>query len=498
MLLSVGATLGPYVIDGKLGAGGMGEVYRARDTRLDRLVAIKILPRDVTSDAAARARFDREARTVSALDHPNICALYDVGEFDGAPFLVMQYLNGRTLAEVLRSGPLPLDQVRRIGIEIASALRYAHERHILHRDIKPQNVMLLADGRVKLLDFGIARRDLAGDVHAATTAGLTRTGSILGTLEYMSPEQLSGTLIDGRSDIFSLGLVLYEMATGRNPFVGDTPPLTASAILAAAPPPVEAGSPAAALEPIVKKMLARDPEARYTSMSACIDDLNALATAPVSPPARSPVPRLIAVAAALLLIVLAGVVARSVLANRAVPATPETVAPATPVVSSSLAYWLDVQASPGDPVFASLGDQRLPSGARFRVNVVVPAPGHLYLLGDESPDSMNPTGLSIVFTREVESTVTTDWFVTTDGASTDHLWMVWSAAPLGELAAIAPILNTRDRGIVRDPAVAQRVRGLLARAEADRTAERHDADGVRAIVQADRTVIAHRLELQHG
>src|SRR4051812_9456313 len=193
MMLPVGARLGPYVIDGRLGAGGMGEVYRARDTRLDRLVAIKILPREVTADADARARFDREARTVSALDHPNICTLYDVGEVDGAPFLVMQYLNGRTLAQLLReNGPFAVADVRRIGIELASALQYAHERHILHRDIKPHNVMVLADGRAKLLDFGIAQRDLAATgTLAETTAALTRAGSIMGTLEYMSPEQLS-------------------------------------------------------------------------------------------------------------------------------------------------------------------------------------------------------------------------------------------------------------------------------------------------------------------
>jgi hypothetical protein len=505
MNLAIGARLGPYVIDGQLGAGGMGEVYRASDTRLGRLVAIKVLPRDITANAAARERFDREARTISALDHPNICTLFDVGEVDGAPFLVMQYLNGRTLAELVRDGPLPVSEVLRIGLDLASALLYAHERHILHRDIKPQNVMLLADGRAKLLDFGIAQRDLTGAVTIAeTAAALTRAGSIIGTLEYMSPEQLSGARIDVRSDIFALGLLLYELATGRHPFGGDTPPLTASAILSAVPRPVAPGSPAALLQPIFAKMLARSPDDRYASLSECIDDLRALADrAPVVTPPR-PRPsmrRPLAIGAALLLAVAAVVAGRSLAAKRGVVAAPPAAdreAAGAPASRTSLTYWLEVQPSAGAPTFTSVGEQVLPGGARFRINVSVSTPGQIYLLQDDAPDRSNPTGLSIVFTGPVSRDTTTDWFRVTGRAATDHVWMIWSATPLDELAAIAPLYNPRDLGIVRDAVAANRVRALLARPAAQPAVATGNPGAVRATVSAAGTLIAHRLELQHG
>src|SRR6266542_4057076 len=219
MSFSAGSRLGPYEILAPLGAGGMGEVYKAWDTRLERTVAIKVLPTHLSASAEVRQRFEREAKTISQLSHPHICSLYDVGNQDGVEFLVMEYLEGETLADRLARGPLPLEQTLRYGVETADALDKAHRQGIVHRDLKPGNVMLTKSG-VKLLDFGLAKvmapaSPQSGLTALPTVAGstpLTQEGTILGTFQYMAPEQLEGKEADARSDIFALGAALYEMA----------------------------------------------------------------------------------------------------------------------------------------------------------------------------------------------------------------------------------------------------------------------------------------------
>src|SRR5512135_138802 len=256
MTLAAGTKLGPYEIVGQLGAGGMGEVYRAKDTRLERSVAIKVLPQHLSSSPEVRQRFEREAKTISQLSHSHICALYDVGNQDGVEYLVMELLEGETLADRLGKGALPLEQTLRFGTEIADALDKAHRQGIVHRDLKPGNVMLTKSG-VKLLDFGLASRrplDAAGrELTAAaqhpmagidqtsipTMVGdpaLTQEGTILGTLQYMAPEQLEGKEADARTDIFAFGAVLYEMACGRRAFEGKSQLKIASAIMEDEPP----------------------------------------------------------------------------------------------------------------------------------------------------------------------------------------------------------------------------------------------------------------------
>ena len=229
MTLTAGSRLGPYEILTLIGAGGMGEVYKARDTRLDRTVAIKVLPSRLSLSQGARLRFDREAKAVSSLNHPHICTLHDVGQQEGVEFLVMEYLEGETLAARLEKGPLALDQVLRTAIEIASALDKAHRQGLIHRDLKPANVMLTKSG-AKLLDFGLAKlqgleagSSTAG-VSALTTEGrnLTAEGTILGTFAYMAPEQLEGKEADTRTDLFALGVLIYEMATGKRAFEGNS------------------------------------------------------------------------------------------------------------------------------------------------------------------------------------------------------------------------------------------------------------------------------------
>jgi serine/threonine protein kinase/Tol biopolymer transport system component len=270
MALSSGTKLGPYEILSPLGAGGMGEVYRARDTRLDRTVAIKILPSHLSESAEARQRFDREARAISSLSHPHICHLYDVGQQDGTSYLVMEYLEGETLADRLRKGPLPLPQVFKIGAEICEGLEKAHRSGVVHRDLKPSNIMLTKSG-VKLLDFGLAKTTVASVGAGSSFASLatmsqplTAQGTIVGTFQYMSPEQVEGKEADTRSDIFSLGAVLYEMVTGKRAFEGRTTASTIAALLAAEPKSISTLQPMspAGLEHLVKSCLAKDPDER--------------------------------------------------------------------------------------------------------------------------------------------------------------------------------------------------------------------------------------------
>src|SRR6266567_2921310 len=268
MSLSPGTKLGPYEIRAPLGAGGMGEVYRARDTRLERIVAIKVLPSRLSSDPDLKQRLEREARAISSLNHPHICALYDIGSQEGIDFLVMEYLEGQTLADRLQKGALPIEQVLKTGIEIADALAKAHRQGIVHRDLKPGNIMLTKSG-AKLLDFGLAKP--AGAMKAASSftgvavtqtspvGPITQQGHIVGTFQYMSPEQVEGKDADARSDIFALGAVLYEMATGKRAFEGKSAISVASAILEKDPEPISKVQPlvSPALEHLVQRAMAK-------------------------------------------------------------------------------------------------------------------------------------------------------------------------------------------------------------------------------------------------
>jgi serine/threonine protein kinase/Tol biopolymer transport system component len=277
MPLASGTKLGPYEIVSPIGAGGMGEVYRARDTRLDRTVAIKILPQHLTAKANVKQRFEREARAISSLQHPNICTLYDVGHQDGTDFLVMEYLEGETLADRLAKGPLAPEQVLKIGVEICDGLEKAHRTGVVHRDLKPGNIMLTKTG-TKLLDFGLAKpleAAPAASLTALPTSSkameaakpVTSEGTIVGTFQYMSPEQLEGKEADARSDIFALGAVLYEMATGRRAFEGKSQTSVIAAILEREPPPISSLQPMSPpqLDRVVKLCLAKDPGERIQS-----------------------------------------------------------------------------------------------------------------------------------------------------------------------------------------------------------------------------------------
>jgi eukaryotic-like serine/threonine-protein kinase len=333
MPLALGTRLGPYEIGSPLGAGGMGEVYRARDTRLDRTVAIKILPAHLSNDPVRKQRFEREAKTISSLNHPHICVLYDVGHQDGTDYLVMECVEGETLAKRLEKGPLPLEQVLKYGAQIADALDKAHRSGVVHRDFKPGNVMLTPSG-AKLLDFGLAKPAapvLAGVTltAAAPRSPMTEEGMIVGTFQYMSPEQVEGKEVDGRSDIFSLGAVLYEMLTGKKAFEGQSHLSVASAILEKEPAPIIASKPLTppALEHAVKKSLAKLPDERWQSAGDLASELKWIAEAGLESTTRSAAARpgrlrLYVMWATITLVAIALAIAATYRATRPVPELP--------------------------------------------------------------------------------------------------------------------------------------------------------------------------------
>jgi serine/threonine protein kinase len=337
MALTSGTKLGPYEIQSALGAGGMGEVYRARDTRLDRTVAVKVLASHLSSSPELKQRMEREGRAISSLNHPNICQLFDIGSQNGTDYLVMEFLEGETLADRLRKGAMPLAEVIKIGIAVAEALAVAHRSGIVHRDLKPGNIMLTAGG-AKLMDFGLAKplgvQAASGSgsapsfTAAATMSGpspltpLTTAGSVIGTIQYMSPEQIEGKEADARSDIFAFGAVLYEMTAGKRPFAGKSQISLASSILESEPEPVGKLKPSTppAFEHVVTTCLQKNPDERYLAAHDIKLELQWIAadrsTAPAAAPvelARSIVRQRLGRSVALILAITVGMVAGSFL-----------------------------------------------------------------------------------------------------------------------------------------------------------------------------------------
>ena len=294
MPLTSGVHLGPYEIYSLLGAGGTGDVYRGRDPRLGRDVAIKVLPSNASSDPGRLQRFEQEARAAAALNHPNILAVYDVGVLDGAPYIVSELLEGQTLRDHLSGGPMPVRAALDYAIQIAHGLAAAHEKAIVHRDLKPDNVFVTSDGRVKILDFGLAKlidQESTGVISSVlpTSPPGTSPALVLGTTGYMSPEQVRGELVDRRTDIFALGVVLYEMLTGRRAFVRETVPETITAILREDIPDIHRSNPQVSLplDELLRRCLDKDPERRFQSTQDLAVALSTVGVA--STPSMTPV-----------------------------------------------------------------------------------------------------------------------------------------------------------------------------------------------------------------
>jgi len=315
MALASSTKIGPYEILSPLGAGGMGEVYRARDTRLGRDVALKILPESFARDQERLRRFEQEARAVAALNHPNIVAIYDVGQSNGSPFLVSELLEGESLRGVIERGPMPQRKATEFAVQVTQGLAAAHEKGIIHRDLKPENLFATRDGRAKILDFGLAKLARgsggASDADSVTLASShTAPGVVMGTASYMAPEQVRGEATDARTDIFALGSVLFEMLSGQRAFQRDTPAETMTAVLKEDPPEFsDAARPVSpALERIVRRCLEKDPGHRFQSAKDLSFALSTLsgsdassAARTVKVPSRFPLPLAVGVALALVI-----------------------------------------------------------------------------------------------------------------------------------------------------------------------------------------------------
>jgi eukaryotic-like serine/threonine-protein kinase len=318
MSLARGTKLGDYEIIGPLGAGSMGEVYRARDIRLNRGVAIKVLPQLVSAEHERLQRFEIEAKAAAALSHPNILSIFQMGTHDGAPYLVSELLEGKTLAESLRRGPLPLRQALQFGVQIAYGLAAAHEKGIVHRDLKPENLFITKEARVKILDFGLAKVNPSRQAPTNLATTITRLGVAMGTVGYMSPEQVRGQVTDHRTDIFAFGAILYEMVMGQRAYQRDTEADTVSAVLNEEPPSVSQLSPEMplALERVIRRCLEKNPEQRFQSASDLAFALEALSDPGTITSGAHPIPveppkprRFLSMAAALMLLLLGGLLA---------------------------------------------------------------------------------------------------------------------------------------------------------------------------------------------
>jgi serine/threonine protein kinase len=508
----IGRVVGHYRIVSQIGAGGMGEVYLAEDTMLDRPVAIKLLPADFTANPERVARFEREAKAASALNHPNIITIHEIGKVDGLHFIATEYIEGETLRRRIADGGMEPGDALDVAIQIAAALAAAHEAGIIHRDIKPENVMLRPDGYAKVLDFGLAKltqqagRDdpLTSEEDVETKTGITTaTGVVLGTAAYMSPEQARGLKVDARSDIWSLGVVLYEMATGVRPFTGQTSTDVLVSILERQPPPLSTHLPQtdSALERIVARALQKDVAERYSSIRQFSHELKelkrrieleaelkqnlppdphevktaeqrspltvanarpkAISSQASEPPASNrKLPR--APVLALAAIVIAGSAAAWLWLKPATTSAPASVA-VSPVPTAEpdhqLNWWLQVQKMIGEKTdgnpYQSSGRNEFPSGWKFRFNLNSPRSGFLYLIneglkdgGEISYNLLFPTPRTKDQSAAIEAnqTVRTGLNRFDENEGTEKFWIVWAANPVPEIEAVRHADNFEIKG----------------------------------------------------
>jgi serine/threonine protein kinase len=497
--LEKGQHFGAYVILDHLGTGGMGEVYLARDSRLDRTVALKILSADVAADKRRMQRFRQEARVASSLNQPNILTIYEFGEVDNLTYLAAEYIDGETLRDLVRGKRLKLGEILDIGIQMLAALDAAHEANIVHRDMKPENVMIRRrDHVVKVLDFGLAKliekRDTlayhTSDSEAATELR-TAPGLIMGTVNYMSPEQARARAVDARSDIWSTGIMIYEMAAGTKPFGGATSAHTIVEILEKEPPSLtDVGPPGMPeeLQRIVAKSLAKEPHERYQTAKDMMFDLRNLKKrldVDENLPTRQLTieapksKRWLLVALIAAVGVLAGVFAVNAWRSRQgapVVGPPQTVAPAP--VERALTYWITVQKfkddRPYQDPFDISGEINFEAGYRIRLNVSSPQPGYLYVLNEGPattggepefvavfPSSTSNQGSEVVAANQSVKIPDQSWLRFDKEQGVEKLWLVFSERSVPELEGIKAFANTQTAGLITDARLNKSIQSFL-------------------------------------
>ena len=487
--LHKGQHLGSYEILDPLGVGGMGEVYLAKDSRLERTVALKVLPSDISGDKRRMQRFRHEAKVASSLNQPNILTIFEFGDAEGLTFLATEFIDGDTLRNYLRHHRLKIDETLDIAIQILTALDAAHEARIVHRDIKPENVMIRhRDRLVKVLDFGLAKvtekRSQAFTDHQMDTEAITefrtRPGVLMGTINYMSPEQARAVPVDERTDIWSVGIVLYEMLTGTMPFGGPTTSHTLVQIIEKEPPPFPKGTEAPAeLQRIIRKAMAKNPDDRYQSAMDMAEDLKALrkqldqaevlATDDTDETDRGKQKKLVLfVALGLMLAVTAAIFAVSIWRSSRARSAAAVPTP-TPVVAGperTLTYWLTVQEFRDGKYkkpYVLAGEINFEAGDQVRLNIGTPEPGHLYILSEGPREGTTVSEFNLLFpspsanngsaylaANQQAQIPEESWFRFDKQEGVERLWLVFAESAVPELESVKEFANKKARGLITD------------------------------------------------
>lgn len=561
--LVAGQLVGHYQIIKALGKGGMGEVYLAMDTKLDRKVALKLLPAEFTNHKERLRRFVQEAKTASSLNHPNIITIHEIGQTEDSHFIATEFIDGQTLKQRLARAHLELPEILEVSIQTANALKAAHAAGIIHRDIKPENIMLRPDGYVKVLDFGLAKlaeesrpSSLSSADSEIGTMHKTVPGTVLGTIKYMSPEQARGQAVDQRTDVFSLGVVLYEMTSGRIPFSGATGMDTIVSILEKEPVSLDQYAPETPgeFQRIVSKALRKDREERYQTIKDLLIDLKSFkeelafsqklgrSRAPMlepntdaanksatisRQPARSTaeaaiVPASVSALAkpgrraaliALGIIVLAGLlIGGAIWSRRARPIGAQS-SPA-PVFQRIANYWITVQkyrdGKPFQSPFRLRDDINFEKDYQLRLNVSSSQRGHLYLLNegpiraDQAPTfnvmfpstTVNAGSALLTQNQQIQIPEQT-WFKFDEQQGTEKIWLIWAVNEVPELEAVKGFANKKDRGAISSPGLAAAVNQFLKAHSSITTAVERDEDKKETVVKANSEILVHVIKLEH-
>ena len=555
--LVAGQVVGHYQIIRPLGKGGMGEVYLANDAKLERKVALKLLPAEFTNHKERLRRFIQEAKTASSLNHPNIITIHEIGEAEGVQFIATEFIDGQTLKQRMKHARMNLPEILDVSIQTANALQAAHAAGIVHRDIKPENIMLRPDGYVKVLDFGLAK--LAEKSHLSTPAdsqvdtiakAQTVPGTVLGTVNYMSPEQARGQVLDQRTDVFSLGIVLYEMAAGRIPFAGATRMDTLVSILEKDPVPLDQYAPEVPPEfqRIISKALRKDREERYQTIKDLLIDLKSLKEDLTfaqklqrSQPPQSRVGpatseamttdqqaavatddqlpqkavsrngRILTVALGVIVLAALGI-GGAILWRRGAP-TPVKSNPA-PAAQRTMNYWITVQkyrdGKPYQEPFRLRDDINFEKDYRIRLSINSPQSGRLYLLNegpagaDQTPTfnvmfpstSANNNSAFLTANQQIQIPEQS-WFQFDEQQGTEKIWLVWAEKEVPEFEAIKGFANSKDSGVISSPGLRTALNEFLKAHSSSKVSVERDQDKKETVVRANGEILVHVIKLEH-